>query len=190
MRFLIDVDDVLTDFVGRMSPIVSGILDREWSYDELSKDEWDLFTILSKVQRDALFAIMERPGFCATFNPAPGAQAAVRTLREMGCEMFAVTAPNYSPFWVSERTHWLEQFFQIPADHVVHTHAKYLVSGDFFLDDRPSHVREWEKHNPQGVPMLWTTPHNQRAEGFDDVRVFCWDHVWARIRCNTGLGDS
>jgi 5'(3')-deoxyribonucleotidase len=185
MRFLIDVDDVLTDFVQRLTPILSGVLGRDWSYDEIHDDEWNLFTLLGPVQTDAVFALMERPGFCMAFHPAEGAQEAVAAIRSLGLELYAVTAPNYFPYWCSERTTWLERHFKIPASHVVHTHAKHIVKGDFFLDDRPSHVVEWARANPEGVAMLWTTPHNQRTKGYGSLRVHSWDSVLDRIKAES-----
>lgn len=180
MRFLIDVDEVLTNFVERLTPIVSGLLGREWHSSELPPDEWDMFTVLSDAQRDALCALMERPGFCSQFKVAPGAVEAVIQLRQY-CEVYAVTAPNYFPNWCNERTRWLEQHFGFKPHQVVHTHAKHLVKGDFFLDDRPEHVGAWTEEQ-DGSAMLWTTPHNRRTKGYDVFRVYGWDDVIRVVR--------
>jgi 5'(3')-deoxyribonucleotidase len=186
MDFLVDVDEVLTDFVGRLTPVLSGVLNREWSCDELPGHEWDIFSLLNDVQKDAVNAVMERPGFCASFEPSPIAQATITALREH-CNVFAVTAPSNMPHWVHERYYWLDRYYGFDRYHVVHTHAKHKVAGDFFLDDNPKHVTEWAAKHPTGTAMLWTAPSNRRTAGFDNLRVHSWAEVLERVRarCTT-----
>lgn len=181
MDFLIDCDEVLTDFVPRFIPIIAGLLGREWELDELPDDEWDVFSILNETQYDAVCAIMERPGFCASFHPSDEAKEAVRELRDY-CDVYAVTAPNYMPFWVNERYYWLNKHFGFNKYNIINTHAKFQVHGDFLLDDNPKHVRGWIAKNPQGVGMVWNTPNNKRLVGYDDLRVGSWDEVIDRVK--------
>lgn len=182
MRFLVDVDEVLTEFVSRVIPIIQAICPG-WALEQVPEDQWDIFSTLSFLQRDAIFAIMERPGFCYGFEPAEGAFAALQKLRGFGCEIFAVTAPNVIPNWCNERTLWLEKHMQIPRSHVAHTEAKYLLGGNFFLDDRPDNVAQWAAEHPQGVAMLWSTANNRRNRTGPGTqyRIEGWEAVIAKV---------
>lgn len=176
MRFLCDVDDVLTPFVARLLPYLQEIKP-DFRLEDLDPDVWDLFSTLTHRQRTMIFAVMAREGFCRSFQSAEGAYEAVTRLRSLGCHVYAVTAPNHFPYWASERVKWLWDKFAIDSDEVALTNAKHIVKGDFMLDDRPEHVVRWAKENPQGVAMLWTTEHNCRSKTGLKYRVRGWDEV-------------
>ena len=110
----------------------------------------------------------------------PGAEAGVRALREH-VKVYAVTShfPS-SPTWVHERDHWLIEHFGFTGKEIVHTSAKYLVGGDYLLDDNPSHVAAWSNEHPDGLGLLWHIP-NTRTLGMDEVRMQSWDQVLDRV---------
>ena len=175
--FLIDVDEVLADFVGPAAEIVAEVLGRPWGLHETADDNWDMFAKLTDEQKAQVLVKTNAKGFCAGLKPKDGALDFVRSLRRR-CNVYAVTSPQHSPHWVFERTEWLEDFFEFDRNHVVHTDAKFLCRGDFFLDDNPNHVQRWsERHTPGGYGMLWTTSHNQKLKGHDKLRVYSWDEV-------------
>lgn len=175
--FLIDVDEVLADFVNPALAIVSRVLGRPWGLDEAPDDTWDMFAILDKDQHAKVFGHMNAQGFCASLQPTPGSQDFIRELRKYR-NIYAVTAPHHSSFyWVSERNRWLSDFFDIDKKHVVHTDAKQLCAGNDFLDDNPDHVRRWKARHPTGRAMMWSTLHNKRLKGHEDLRVHSWEEV-------------
>jgi len=180
-RFLCDVDDVLTPFVQRLLPLVQ-VVKPDFRLEDLDPDVWDLFSTLTRSQRNLLFAVMERPGFCSKFQMSAGSWDAITRLRKLGCDIYAVTAPNDFPYWASERVAWLDDRYCITPDHVILTQAKYLIRGDLFLDDRPEHVVAWAKENPQGRAMLWTTEHNKRSVIGLKYRVEGWDEVLSLVQ--------
>lgn len=181
LRFLCDVDDILTPFCDRAIPLFE-VVRPGWSYDLLDPDEWDLFTTLNTPQRNMVAAVMSQPGFCYGFQMASGSWEGIQALRQEGCDVFAVTAPNVWPNWGSERILWLLDMFDIPCNHVIQTEAKYTIQGEFMLDDRLEHVKAWAQDNPLGVAMMWSTPHNARSRAGDDYRVEGWDAVLKKVQ--------
>lgn len=181
LDFLIDVDEVLADFVGASVPIVSLVLGRPWGFDDFPDDNWNMFSALTEDELVAVFDQLNQRWFCSNLKVLPGAQDFVKELRKHR-NVYAVTAPNHSSdYWVRERNAWLGDHFGIDRGHIVHTDAKHVCQGAEFLDDNPGHVRRWADRHPNGKGMLWSTAHNHRLKGHDELRVHSWDEVLRRV---------
>lgn len=184
-RFLIDCDEVLADFVTPACQVVSEVLGRPWGLDDAPSDDWDMFRDLDRAVMREADAIMNAKGWCAALEVHPGAQDFVKTLQKL-CDVYVCTSPMHSDFWVKERDLWLAEHFGIDRSHIIHTAAKYVCGADFFLDDKPSHVQKWKKEHSEGHGMLWSTAHNKRLEGFEDIRVHSWEEVLTTVRSQRG----
>lgn len=177
LRFLTDVDEVLCDFQGPALEICADVLKRPLSLHEFK--EWDIFSILTPEERAQVFPILEAEGFCSSLEPLPGAIEAIREIRKFA-DVFAVTSQFHSVTWVTERTKWLQDRFEMQKGDIVYTPTKYLVTGDAFLDDKPDHVTNWEYHHPDGLAMLWDMP-NTRTLKHGGVRVYDWNQVITKL---------
>lgn len=177
--FLIDVDEVLADFVNAAIPVISQVLQRPWSLDEASVDNWDMFAVLTPETKRDVFQILNARGFCSSLQPTPGAQDFIRELRQYR-NVYALTSPQHSPFWVYERNQWLGDHFGFDPKHTINTEAKYMCVGQEFLDDNPVHIERWKARH-KGAGMLWSTVHNRRMKGHDELRVNSWDEVLKRV---------
>lgn len=178
MRFLVDVDCVLADFVTPAAKVVERVLGRPWSLDDVAPGEWDMFSPLTPEQRKVVFTIINAPGFCRGLKPYPGSQAFIKRLQKLlDGNVYALTVPNDAPHWVCERDAWLGENYDIDRDHTIHTRCKYVCSGDFFLDDRPNHIIPWQREHPAGVGMVWATKNNSRIRDHEDIRFETWDEV-------------
>ncbi len=179
-RLLIDVDEVLVDFMTPTFGLLEKLCGR--SLNPYDCNGWDMFQLFTEAEKQAVFAEIEKPGFCASLEPKPGSIQAVQELREL-VDVFAVTTHFSSPTWVHERDAQLMSLFGFKRREIVHTSAKFLVNGHYFLDDNPTHVSAWMEDHPTGVAMLWHIP-NTRNMGMDDVRVRTWDEVLSRVRAS------
>jgi|DEB0MinimDraft_6_1074348.scaffolds.fasta_scaffold05300_6 5'(3')-deoxyribonucleotidase len=139
MRILLDCDGVLADFGKGFAALA-----REQGIDYTQPRCWDVFKGLSRNERKRMERAVLQPGFCRSLPVVPGARDMVDGLRSDGHDVYCVTAFWFDhPTWTAERTAWLESNMGIDRRRVVHTHAKALVYGDVFVDDKVSHVREW-----------------------------------------------
>jgi 5'(3')-deoxyribonucleotidase len=181
-RFFIDVDQVLADFVAPAIEVMSQVLGRPWTIAEAPDDEWDMFTVLTEEQKQAVNDVINTPGWCSALKPLPGSQEAVKGLQQL-CEVFVVTNPGVGgKQWVHERNIWLADHFGFDHRRLVYTAAKFVVAGDFFLDDNPGQVIDWQVCNPRGRGMLWDTEHNRRLVGYERSRVDSWGAVFGAVR--------
>ena len=184
-RFLIDADEVLANFAEPAAQVISEVLGRPWTLEnDRPKDTFDMFGDLSEDEYQAVFAAMHVEGWCYAIKPYPRAQAAVLRLRELCDEFFVVTAPQLGRHWVFERTLWLDKHFGFEPHEVISATAKYVCGGDFFLDDNPDHVENWQKRWPKGHAMLWTSDHNCHLKGYDHLRVNSWEEVIERVKAH------
>jgi 5'(3')-deoxyribonucleotidase len=65
--------------------------------------------------------------------------------------------------------------FSIDEQDVIHTHAKHVVNGDLFVDDKPEHIVAWGAKGRKTSAFLWDTHRNQMAEGLP--RLSNWDEL-------------
>ncbi len=177
-RLLCDVDEVLVDFQTPAFDLLEKHCGRKLTPDDY--EVWDMFSLFSDEEKRVVFAEIEKPGFCRALKPKDGAIEAMSELRKL-VDVYAVTSHFSSPTWVHERDAQLIEEFGFKRREIVHTSAKYLVGGEYLLDDNPSHVTAWSDEHPSGHAMLWHIP-NTRKLGMDDIRMKSWDQVLARVR--------
>lgn len=168
----IDCDGVLSDFTGRFTERLLDV----WGFDlrEEAITTFDFSTVPDWQPR--FWDLLREPGFVAEMQPLPGAQEAVKSLRELGCEVICATAPfDGAPHWMNERQEWLKHHFGFAHKDIVQTHRKDLLRGDILVDDRHEHARDFP-----GMGLLWTCPWNEKADY--RTRVKSWDEVirWAK----------
>lgn len=175
---LLDCDEVLADFVGSVLSAAAEETGFEYRREEFHT--WDIFDqigggpeVVSAIRRR-----VSEPGFCSQILPLPGAVEGFELLTEMA-DVYVVTTAWNSPTWMAERERWLARHFRLHRDHVIFATHKYLVHGDFFVDDKPDNVRLWDAHR-DGVALLWDAGHN-RLDGDDLIRVVSWEELHERV---------
>jgi 5'(3')-deoxyribonucleotidase len=177
-RVLVDVDEVLGDFQGPALDIMSEVTGRQYIPEDF--EVWDIFSILTEEEREAVFERIEVPGFCSGIEPKEGAIKAIKEIQTFA-DVYPVTSPFHSKPWVVERTQWLGDRFGWKKSEIVFTSAKFLVGGDALIDDRPENVIKWGEHHPDGLPILWHLP-NTRNMPHDDIRATTWAEVIEKLK--------
>lgn len=181
-RILLDCDGVMADFVGRFLALVNGRFGTMYGRNDI--DDYDIAKALQWSRERATEAyglIDDDPGFASHLETYPGAVDGVCRLQEIS-DLYVVTSPWWShPTWVRDRNNWLYTKFGILASRVVHTAAKHIVSGDVLVDDKTSTCEEWRAAHPEGVAVLWSTPHNRR-DLWDGPCTSSWDYLFDLVR--------
>lgn len=179
--FLVDVDDVLADLSTKVKVLLSGILDREWKFEEMAPEDWYLFSDLAEHHRSQAQSAFSDYNWVWSIEPLPGAQDAVKELRGMA-DVYVVTA---SVDWAPVRIQWLKEHFDFEKHELVFTESKHLVDGDFFLDDHPGNVCKWQKFRPHGWSILWESPVNSHLDVWVPNRVSRWESVFEMVKNST-----
>lgn len=176
---LVDMDNVLEN------------LDAVW-VDELNKrhglsmtpddiTEWDMAKFYPTLSRTQVFAPLHDESVWKRVEPLPGAQEAVKAMKEDGHDVVVVTASH--PDTVKWKYDWLAKYFSaIPYRDIVFTARKQLVRGDFLVDDAP--------HNLFGgsyIPIMFAAAHNRtwmpkKIEEFNCFQTEDWNDTLRLIR--------
>jgi 5'(3')-deoxyribonucleotidase len=173
-RILVDVDGVLADFVG-------GTLDElhRLGGPRLTPEHWvtwDGLDIMPEEFREDVKNAWRRQGFCENLREYPEAFLAVMTLRQI-LPVHFVTAPlPLSKFWYQERHDWLVDRFQARhSGDITFTHEKHGIHGIALVDDKPSHIEEWQDEHPYGLAILYAQPYNKPMPGV--MRTNDWSEI-------------
>jgi 5'(3')-deoxyribonucleotidase len=170
---LFDADGFLLDFLTPALMVASNVVGRPYKVEDFTS--WDIFGHIGKEHERACYAEYEKPGFCASFEPYPGAVEGVREAQKMA-DVVVVTSPLHSPTWCHERKQSLYKHFDIPSKNIIFASRKSLVQGRMLVDDRPSHANEWAAANPPyGLGVIWAQPYNRNDEkGSRVTRCSSW----------------
>jgi 5'(3')-deoxyribonucleotidase len=173
-RILVDVDGVLADFSQHVLNKLR--VSTKMTTDEVT--QWDIFSLLeqrfSPYHKKMALAMMDDMAFWKSLPVMAGAQAGVQALRDNGYEVVFVTSPwDTCVGWNVARNAWLKQHFGASPRDVVITHCKYLVHGHTLIDDRESHVEEWNSRHAAPGAMLFGTAYNQDAP----FLRWCWPKI-------------
>jgi len=168
MIALFDCDGVVADFVSALLDAVGSDLTKE------DIVEWDVLKFLTPVEKAKALESLKTYDFWVNLPIIDGARDGIEYVR-FGYQVIWVTSPWLdAPQWAAARREWLRRNFQAdPAD--VHIKKdKSGEEGDFFVDDKVSHVESWQVAHPAKKAFIFDQPYNQ------DVGLyprFSWSRV-------------
>ena len=183
---LLDVDGVVADLV---SPVVARALELvglpKKTLADNDVDRWDIAeavwckinqqpTVVSQdftlsELRSFVSGWFNSQGFVTSLPVYEGAYECVKCIAKVADVYFVTAGRSQSKYWGYERTHWLKENFGGLYKGVVVTEHKYLVRGDFFLDDKIENVEVWGQQSTDCCYVL-DQPWN-RNEGSCRSRV-------------------
>ena len=169
MKALVDVDGVVSDFVG-------GLLSR---LDEAGQDHGidietlgprHMFDYMSPAVEQVAHDIVSSSGFASNLPVIKGAVDGVNNLINLGYKVVFVTAPwKPSKTWCYDRHWWLRQHFPSECD-IIFTSAKEHVVGDILIDDYLPYLVKWTLAHPSKKGLVYDQPWN-RDVGKQHMRV-------------------
>lgn len=162
MIILLDCDGVFCDFSAMVLHRLRkpGHVATQWDYSCTGANAYQI--------REAVAYSQDN---CSRLNLYPGALEEINKLRDKG-RVVCVTATVRT-----ERLRWLVECAGFEERDVILTRDKSLIEGDLFVDDHPSHVREWQEKHPYGRAVLFSRPYN--AEATDLERIECLSELFS-----------
>jgi 5'(3')-deoxyribonucleotidase len=129
-----------------------------------------LWEYVPEDRRQQLRAFLDAEDFFEDLPLMAGAQDVLSDLSER-FEIFVATSAMTVPNSLGSKYRWLQRHFPfIPPQHYVFCGHKSILLADYLIDDLPRNLERF-----QGTGLLFTAPHNLRAEGFP--RVNNWQEV-------------
>ena len=164
MRILVDMDDVLADFDGEFL--------KRWRARHPEKmfvplEERKIFYVKDSYPKELQNLVEDvylEPGFFREMMPVEGGVDAVKTMQQMGLEIFFCTSPLYKyKNCVLEKYEWVERHFGSEwVNQIVLTRDKTLVKGDILIDDKP--VITGAESVPMWEHVLYDRPYNRNID--------------------------
>lgn len=156
-RIAIDMDEVITDALGRHLEIYNRHFNKRMTGEELIG--FTLPAYVSDDEKRKVVEFVEQESFFADMEVLPGA---IETLESLSREheLFVTTAAMEFPNSFRPKYEWLiEHLPFISPLNFVFCGDKSIVNADFLIDDN---VRHFERFNGQG--LLFDAPHNRFVE--------------------------
>lgn len=152
VTLLIDQDDVLASY---MSAVTAAYNQK---YHTNIKEEacisWDLYTVFGQ----EIDTIMHEPDLFRNLKPVPHALEVFERLYKSDLfDMYIVTAAN--PRTVEAKYEWITRYLPyFPKNHVIICSNKFMVKGDYLLDDGMHNIEDFTKAG--GKAIVFDKPHN------------------------------
>lgn len=162
---LIDQDDVLAEYIQAVTNAYNQKYGAQISVDACTS--WNLSTIFG----EEVDTIMHDPALFRELEPTKDALEVFERLYKSGLfEMYIVTAAH--PACVEAKFEWIRKHLPFfPEDRVIVCKRKYMVKGDFLLDDGMHNIEAFLENG--GTPIIFERPHNKNQRK-DIKRVRDW----------------
>ena len=175
MRILIDMDGVIADLDTRLTELWAQQYPNEEAPDIHNRSDFYIGTKDPRGIGIKTQAIMHAEGFFESLQPIEGAIAAVQTLRREHDVFIVTSAGTAYKYAASEKYRWVRKYFDDQMmRRLVITPAKFVVSGDILIDDKPNIYHEgaanWEH-------VVFDAPYNQSVT---HKRRMTWNN-WRKI---------
>lgn len=179
MRILLDLDEVLADFVGGAARAWG--LKTEQLLQHWRPGRWDIIPPMSAALGISLTETQfwqpmnGRTEFWAGLEVLPWAEEVVRLVEHWADEWFVVSSPTSCPSSYVGKVQWLKRYFGTGFDNYVITNQKplFAMEGVLLVDDRESTVRDFVREGMRrglntGGAILFPRHHNRNHRASDD----------------------
>lgn len=162
---LIDQDDVLAEYIKGVTKAYNDKYQANIDVEDCKS--WNLYSIFG----EEVETVMHEPSLFRHLEPVKDAlEVFERLYRSHLFEMYIVTAA--SPVSVEAKFEWIREHLPFfPEDRVIVCKRKYMIKGDFLLDDGMHNIEEFLETG--GTPIIFERPHN-RHQGKGILRIKDW----------------
>lgn len=174
-RILLDVDEVVCDFVGYYLKLAEKLTNRKYNKSQVT--QWSINDALDLPQwarREIQYDLSE-PFTALKLQLLPGAKEAYRELSQLADVHFATVPYHSSKTWGSDRVEWLKLHFGENVKWHL-TENKYALQADVMVDDKAELVDDWATENP-GLPIIWDCPWNSNYKNDRVLRLDNWTDI-------------
>jgi 5'(3')-deoxyribonucleotidase len=166
---LLDMDGVLCDFMGRVFDVYAERHGRRYTTEEIKAH--DLAQSVGRHVYSVMSGIFNEPGFFLSIKPYPGALDVVNEVIDAGHHVEVCSSPTVitdkkghrkiNGLVAHEKVEWISAHLPRLAGQVTITKNKWLVKGDFLIDDADYNIEAWCRAHPAGMGLVVSQPWNR-----------------------------
>lgn len=154
MRLIIDMDEVICDFLGPLCRQYNHLYGTDWSVSQFS--EYDLGSFIGDEGRE----IFLKAGFFYGLEPYPGSLEILGKLGADGHDVIIASNALGNPDAAADKCRWMAKYLpELLPENFFITSRKYLVRGDLLFDDSPGVL-----NNFPGIKVVMDRPYNRKVE--------------------------
>jgi len=139
--------------------------------------QWDISKSLE--WPDIAYLILEECGFFQRPQPFKDCiKYFSKLILDERFEVIILTQLPRSSVWgAHDKRIWTKRYFpSFDIANIIFAHRKEFVKGDYFIDDSPTHLRNWKRNNPKGLTIKVNHPYNK--EQFANCSANNWKEVY------------
>lgn len=174
---LVDMDGVIADFDGRFIEVWKTKHPERPQLDQNNRTNFRIEHEFPEQLRKEVRKVFTSPGFYRSLPAIPGAVDSMNEMSDSGFDVWICTSPlaDYENC-VLEKYKWVEDHLgRSWTEKIIITRNKYLIVGDWLIDDYPYESPEQQSSWKQ---ILFDAPYNMEVENL--LRMDSWKN-WRQI---------
>lgn len=160
MNIFLDMDGVLTDFLGEALTRCNDALGEDYSVEDYVNYGKFSIPLFYRIPEKNFWSIISMPDdFFAVLNATSYAFKLYEELSKIG-DVTIVTAPSLNISCIPQKITWLKKYLNIPVTEMVFTNKKHLLAGNgILIDDSTTNVDQFTLNGGKAilVPSDWNT---------------------------------
>ena len=177
MTILVDMDDVLEDFIEGFVDFVNKRHGTSVTPEDIR--EWDMTKAFKTIPKEKLYSAEFEEDIWNNVKPKKGAPETLKKLIDEGHRVYVVTATYYQSLRAKMDNVLFRYFPYLKWEDVIITFNKQMIKGDVLIDDGP--------HNLIGgdyKKILFDSYHNKNFDesSIGAVRAYDWDDIYRLIK--------
>jgi 5'(3')-deoxyribonucleotidase len=151
MRLVIDMDEVIVDFMGPLIDIYNKRFKSDITLEDITS--WEL-------PRDMKYIFYD-PGYFLSLKPITDAIYGLTYLKYKGHDVIIATSPSKEPDIAYQKYNWIMQYLPSFANDLYIANRKDRIDGDLIFDDNLEHLYS----SPCQYKMVMDRPWNRYLGG-------------------------
>lgn len=170
----IDADDVLDNLLEVWIEELNARHNLNYSVDDMTR--WNMAHNITELTEEQIYEPLYDDAIWERLMPVNGSVDALKTLQEMGHNVFVCTRHTIFETIKTKLFRLQELFPMIPADHYIIAANKNMIKADIMIDDGTHNLASVEH---PCIKILYDRPHNHHVDtDFTDmIRATTWDDV-------------
>lgn len=152
MRILIDLDDVLGNFLEAWIAELNKISGKSLTTEDIT--EWNVNKFYN-LEYDELWKPLSEKSFWRSVTPKEDSVDCVKSLIEAGHEVYVCTNTHYSTTKVKFDNFLFRHFPFLKNENIIICRDKKMINADIIIDDNPANLFGQE------YSILFSAPHNK-----------------------------
>lgn len=185
MRIIVDMDEVLAEFVQKVLNRWNAINGTHFTKGDIT--EWRMENVLGRdvtgrLADGLIDEWLGEDGFYLDLEPIPDSIKSLQYLMDHGHDIVIATSiPEVAVHAFDDKRAWMRRYFpKFSMKSFMASSRKGLIQGDILIDDGSHNITDWCLQGKTGALVMdnpWNEHLKETVHGVPVTRVFDWYHI-------------